>query len=336
MKDKTQFLFTIDAGAKRVYILKAASVKDMKEWIDALRITIRAGGNIETLEKNDESVSAAAERSGGENVSGNGVADLEPAVSSVAEGRKSGSSATLHENARESKREGGDGTTRAGDRQSYLAPESAQRRRESSRESSVNRGEGERLSSAVEMAARMSGGRTPVENRRATVQMGTSAEKGRGVGGDDRRKSKENADRRKTVSIPSSPSAAGQQQQQQQRRASLTAVPAAEGSGGENGAELGVAAGAAGVAGAGVAGAGEPNVVKQGRLKKKGQVNPTFKERVFRLLDNGQLDYYDEKMVKKGGIDLQRRTLMRGAGLDFRLKAQVIHIPFYRCYPVGL
>jgi hypothetical protein len=52
------------------------------------------------------------------------------------------------------------------------------------------------------------------------------------------------------------------------------------------------------------------NIVKQGRIKKKGEVNPTFKDRIFILTKDGQFSYYDDKMRKKGTIVLQNRSIL--------------------------
>ena len=51
-------------------------------------------------------------------------------------------------------------------------------------------------------------------------------------------------------------------------------------------------------------------VVKKGLLKKRGEMNPTFKDRTFILRKDGQLDYYDDKMVLKGSISLVDRSYL--------------------------
>jgi len=60
--------------------------------------------------------------------------------------------------------------------------------------------------------------------------------------------------------------------------------------------------------------------IKKGKLKKKGEVNPIFKERTFVLRHNGQLEYYDEKLILKGSISLVDRSYLVTSVASFEWK----------------
>ena len=60
--------------------------------------------------------------------------------------------------------------------------------------------------------------------------------------------------------------------------------------------------------------------VKKGKLRKKGEMNPIFKERTFVLRRNGQLQYYDEKLILKGTISLVDRSYLVTSIANFEWK----------------
>ena len=62
------------------------------------------------------------------------------------------------------------------------------------------------------------------------------------------------------------------------------------------------------------------DILKKGNLRKRGEVNMMFKERVFILTKSGHFAYFDERMLRKGIISLYNRSLMLSSTANFEWK----------------